>query len=93
MESKYNDTKWIGEKIGKLTVIEIVHVNRNGKQHAGWQWRCKCECGNETLARPSLVLSGKKLSCGCLKKELARQINFIDLTGEKFGKLLVISEA
>lgn len=37
MESKYNDTKWIGEKIGKLTVIEIVHVNRNGKQHAGWQ--------------------------------------------------------
>ena len=66
---KYNNDEYIGKKFGKLTVIEIVHVDKNGKQHSGWQWKCKCDCGNETLARPSLVLRGKKLSCGCLKKE------------------------
>lgn len=67
--SKYNTPEWIGQKFGRLTVLEIYHVEKTEKHSAGWEWKCKCDCGNETTARPTMIFSGKKLSCGCLKAE------------------------
>lgn len=47
---------------GRLTVLE----------HLGYgRWLCKCECGNTTVKRGSLLSSGKALSCGCLAQEKA----------------------
>ena len=34
-----------GQKFGKLTVIERHGIDKHG--HA--TWRCKCECGSETV--------------------------------------------
>lgn len=31
-------------------------------------WNCKCECGNEFIARQSDIVSGKRINCGCSKK-------------------------
>lgn len=72
-----------GHKYGHLTVIELAK-DKNGRT----AWKCKCDCGNEKMVRGSDLRKGKITSCGrkCSKKEH----DYIDLTGQRFGRLLVI---
>jgi hypothetical protein len=54
----------VGEKYGMLTVLE-----RAGQTKAGqYQYRCLCECGNETITRTGCLRNGHVRSCGCLSK-------------------------
>jgi len=71
----------IGNKIGKLTVIESTKNSDNRKL-----WRCKCDCGNEVFGRTWELKTRRKHSCGCDNPN-----SFADLTGRRFGKLTVIS--
>ncbi len=80
----------IGQKFGKLTVIEAA-PNRGGRTY----WLCQCECGNKKEICTDSLRSGNTKSCGCLKKETLAENNkkrIIDLTGQKFGKLTVIKQ-
>lgn len=72
-----------GHKYGHLTVLELTKDKNNRTA-----WLCKCDCGNEKIVRGSDLRKGKITSCGrqCSKKEH----DYIDLTGQRFGKLLVI---
>lgn len=54
-----------GQKFGRLTVIERAENNQNNKV----MWRCKCDCGNESLVIGSRLYTGKTKSCGCLIAE------------------------
>ena len=53
-----------GQVFGKLTVIkrETDYISPNG-QH-GTQWLCKCECGNEIIARGGNLTNENTQSCG-----------------------------
>lgn len=51
----------IGQKFGKLTVIERAKNSNNGKA----RWLCKCECGNEKTILSESLRKGKTSSCGC----------------------------
>ena len=51
-----------GQKFGKLTVIERHGIDKHG--HAAW--RCKCECGSETVVSSLYLKKGDTKSCGCL---------------------------
>jgi len=73
------------QRFGRLTVIKRVS-NRGNKVC----WLCQCDCGNQTIVDANSLKSGNTKSCGCLRKELARDINFKDLTGQKFGHLTVL---
>ena len=56
-----------GQKFGKLTVIELVHKDSNGK----YIWVCKCECGRKREVQGKMLKLGKTTSCGskeCRKK-------------------------
>lgn len=48
----------------------------------GGKWRCKCECGNETIVDTRNLKSGHTTSCGCLKLEKLKN-NAVDMTGYK----------
>lgn len=52
----------IGEKIGKLTV-----VNRSHKRGTFTYWECLCECSKKTIVRSDNLRSKHTKSCGCLK--------------------------
>ena len=66
-----------GKTFGRLSVIERVYVP---KAH-NVMWRCKCECGNETIAAAANI--GKTtFSCGCLAREAARNL----LTGNTYQR-------
>ena len=44
---------YVGKRFGRLTVVERVDnaLNPNGKSVI--RYRCKCDCGNETIVRKS----------------------------------------
>ncbi len=52
-----------GDRHGKLTIIEEVFGKRQRR------FKCRCDCGNETIVRLGDLRSGNTKSCGCLKKE------------------------
>ena len=51
---------WVGKRFGSLTVLAY-----DGKRKGAHFWRCKCDCGNETVVRQSSLLDGHTTSCGC----------------------------
>ena len=76
------------QRFGKLTVIRQAE-SKYGKRH----WVCKCDCGNETIVSVSGLKSGHTQSCGCYQDEVASNTHFVDLSGQRFGKLTVIRRA
>ena len=54
----------VGERYGRLTVLELDHVEKSRRY-----WKCKCECGNITVVIEGNLKSGTTKSCGCLRRE------------------------
>lgn len=80
-----------GQKFGRLTAIShCTHISETGKRRT--VWRFICDCGNIKDIVGNDVTSGRTRSCGCLHDEAAKAANLIDLTGLRFGKLVVVSE-
>src|SRR5712692_10633 len=53
-----------GQQFGRLTVIEFAGI----KQYTGYSytlWRCRCDCGNETVVYGKNLTKGSTTSCGC----------------------------
>lgn len=73
-----------GEKIGKLTPIELVDDFESNKTTK--KWKCQCECGNFINFSSRVLNEAKKLnkniSCGCSRKN--------DLINTIHGDYLVI---
>lgn len=67
-----------GKRFGKLTVLEYVRMD-NGVS----KWKCQCDCGNITY-KTTGHLNANAVSCGCIQKK--------DLTGKRFGKLVVLGK-
>ena len=78
----------LGKKFGRLTVIEETNERKNRQVI----WRCKCDCGNIVLVRTNDLKQGLTTSCGCYKREIAKQVSKNDLSGRRFGLLTVIAE-
>lgn len=74
------------QKFNQLTVLEYLGNS---------EWRCQCNCGNQTIVKTSSLNSGKTKSCGCLKGNNTKHNKRncgprIDITGQKFGILTPI---
>ena len=60
-----NITNLVGRRFGRLIVIELYDVDKTRDK----RWKCRCDCGSETLVRGSKLRNGRTKSCGCLRKE------------------------
>lgn len=88
-----------GNTYGRLIVIEKLDKKDSDGRNL---FRCRCACGNEIETAGKRLRSGITRSCGCLQKEKALQtlknktkLGYTigqDLTGQRFGKLVVIKE-
>lgn len=76
----------IGNRYGKLIVI----AQAKERKRNAIQWICKCDCGNEVIVRGADLRAGDVKSCGCLVKERSREVNYKDLTNQRFGKLIAL---
>lgn len=59
----------VGKKFNRWLVDGLTH---NGEQKLYHVW-CICECGNEGFRRASAIVSGRSMSCGCLRDEKTQQ--------------------
>lgn len=82
-----------GQRFGQLVAIQRVENASRTK------WLFRCDCGNEVEAYLTNVVSGKTKSCGkkCGLKnhpyENKETLGFRgDLTGQRFGRLLVLEQ-
>ena len=68
----------VGKKFGKLTVVEYKGI-QEFKYKSGTNkekmWLCKCDCGNDKIAKNNPLVCGKLISCGCRLKEIRKRIN------------------
>jgi hypothetical protein len=55
----------VGMRFGKLVVIERAGSDKYHKP----LWRCKCDCGAETIVLGGVLRRGDSRSCGCLVAE------------------------
>ena len=83
-----------GQQFGYWTVIE-----HTGFKKGQTMWKCQCICGTIREVRAGALKSGKSSSCGCMNQVLFKERGYIrkgskkitDLTGQRFGRLTVIS--
>lgn len=75
-----------GKKFNRLTVLSII-LPYTGR------WLCRCDCGNIRAVKVASLNNGGTKSCGCIRAENVRKAIFKDLTGKRFGKLLVIEKS
>ena len=63
----------VGKVFGKLKVIKRVEntITPNGRSHV--TFLCKCACGNFKEVRAVHLKTGGVKSCGCLRKENAKE--------------------
>lgn len=71
-----------GKRFGRLTVLE----KTTQKKRSAYLWRCKCDCGKETLCVGYMLKTGVVKSCGCLQDESRRD----DITGQRRGHLTAV---
>lgn len=77
-----NAKDFTGQRFGKLKVIKKVGLTKSRRS----VWLCQCDCGNTIeLNYRSFAHWGTK-SCGCQRR-------YIDMTGQRIGKLKVIELA
>lgn len=63
MDQKPN---YVGERYGRLIVIAPTESKHNRSR-----WICQCDCGKQCVATGASLRSGKKKSCGCLRREVS----------------------
>lgn len=76
----------IGDRFGYLTVI----APDIRPKHTS-SWLCRCDCGQEAYFPSSRLLHGTARSCGCQSRKNCNEQ--ADLTGKRFGHLLVLSRS
>ena len=91
VRSSHNAANLIGQRFNKLLVIDEIKPTHPGVK----QWLCRCDCGNTCVIDTAHLRRGQK-SCGCVLTEARRKTganNLLDLTGSRFGMLLVEARA
>ena len=82
-ENFYGKSVHNGDTFNMLTIIE---ANCEQNLHGDQKSLCRCECGEEIIARNADLKNGNSKSCGCLNGHNAK--NKI-INGQSFGKLTV----
>lgn len=60
-----------GRRFGRLFVLERAGTYvADGGFHKSATWRCRCDCGRETVVMSQDLRRGTTRSCGCLQREL-----------------------
>lgn len=64
---KLNDLT--GKRFGRLFVLNREETKKSPGGNKRTMWKCKCDCGKETIVWSYSLTSGKTTSCGCYQLE------------------------
>ena len=60
-----------GQPFGRLLVLHECGRSKGGNV----LWKCRCECGNECIVCSDALRNQRTRSCGCLRRDIARECN------------------
>lgn len=65
-----------GQKFGRWTVLSRAEDYRPPSKPKGGipRWLCRCDCGTERVVRGQQLTDGLSQSCGCLSREIHREV-------------------
>ena len=94
--NEQNKSVQIGNKYGKLKVIEYCGLRKQKSRNKNESWYlCQCECGNRKEIRGNDLITGAVISCGCISsvgetriKEILNENNIIYKTEYIFSDLV-----
>lgn len=70
--SKPSRKDYVGRRFGRLTVLEYAGTARElGKAGKANYWKCRCDCGKESVVSQTELQNGGTKSCGCLSRDRA----------------------
>lgn len=84
MYEKVDKEELIGQRFGRLQVLEYSH-HKNNKHY----YKCLCDCGNIYISPRGRLLYGGAISCGC---DRPHRPDPKELIGKRFGKITVIED-
>ena len=84
IRTKSNVENLAGQRFGYWTVLKQ-DLSENVSSKRGARLICQCDCGNEKSVLGYALRLGRSTSCGCKSSSS----HIIDLTGNRYGKLLV----
>lgn len=63
----------VSDRFGRLIVLSLEDppVYSNGRRKL--RWICRCDCGTQKVVGHGALRRGQTQSCGCLRKEIAKQ--------------------
>ena len=82
----------IGERFGKLVVIEEIEKSTDSSKH---KYKVRCDCGKEKIVSKFALCSTEIKSCGCLRLEKIKSTykktvgETLAKIGERFGRLTI----
>lgn len=79
----------VGRKFGRLLVLQ---KDEQRTPDGRIKVVCRCDCGNECSVSLKNLKSGITRSCGCMHREAGAR-GAKDMTGLRFGRLLVLERA
>jgi len=78
-----------GKKFGLLSVVSI--IDKDNRISSNAFWKCRCDCGNESIVNGSKLRAGEIKSCGCLSKKTNRNHphwkGYEDISSSVFGRI------
>ncbi len=75
-----------GQRFGKLVAVKALPPAPGRRNY---RWECRCDCGNTHVVAGGDLRSGRTSSCGCA----GGIFKLDDLTGQRFGRLVVIERS
>lgn len=89
----------VGNKYGKLTVIEFGGMYKSLSGSTGALWKCQCDCGNKKVILGKSLRRKITVSCGCWHGGRKKGVSYPkkahkhkNIVGKRFGKLLVLRQ-
>ena len=73
----------IGNKYGRLTVLDFAEDYISSRGSHLCQFLCLCDCGKQVIVQAANIKNGSTKSCGCLVKE---HINRLNAKGHEHNK-------
>lgn len=62
-----------GQRFGRLFVVGPAELSKPDTYGQRLGWKCRCDCGKESIVTRSALIGGRTKSCGCLSVENGRE--------------------
>lgn len=75
----------------RFSRLVVLHDSKERTKSKQVKWTCICDCGNIVDVIASHLTSGHTRSCGCYQIERVVESSVLDLTGQRFGRLVAVT--